>query len=192
MNSDPIDRFRRLLAHASQLGIVPHNAAALATTGKDLQPSVRMLLLKDVDHRGLVFYTNLESLKGRQLSDNGRAAACFWWPQLREQVRFEGAVELVSEREADEYFASRLRGSQIGAWASRQSTELSSREELIAAAASFSAKYKDRAVPRPPYWAGYRLSPERIEFWREEPDRLHHRELYIRRADGWKITLLAP
>jgi pyridoxamine 5'-phosphate oxidase len=107
-------------------------------------------------------------------------------------VRFEGTVALVSKPEADEYFASRPRGSQIGAWASRQSTELSAREDLIAAAASFSAQYKDRAVPRPPYWSGYRLSPERIEFWREEPDRLHHRELYLRQADGWKITLLAP
>lgn len=192
MNSDPILRFRELLAQAAQLGIVPYNAAAFATTGKDLQPTVRMLLLKDVDHRGLVFYTNVESRKAQQLSDNPRASACFWWPQLRQQVRFEGAVELVSERESDEYFASRPRGSQIGAWASRQSSELSSREELIAAAESFAAKYKDQTVPRPPYWSGYRLLVERIEFWREQPDRLHDRELYTRQADGWIIRLLAP
>jgi len=192
MNSDPILRFKALLAQASQLGIVPYNAAAFATTGKDLQPAVRMLLLKEVDHRGLVFYTNLESRKARQLSDNPRAAACFWWPQLRQQVRFEGAVEIVSGREADEYFASRPRGSQIGAWASHQSSELSSREELIATAASLTAEYKDRMVPRPPQWSGYRLLTERIEFWREQPDRLHHRELYTRQADGWNVTLLAP
>ncbi|HEU5463438.1 MAG TPA: pyridoxamine 5'-phosphate oxidase [Candidatus Binatia bacterium] len=192
MNSDPILRFRELLAQAAQLGIVPYNAAAFATTGKDLQPTVRMLLLKDVDDRGLVFYTNLESRKGRQMDGNPRASACFWWPQLRQQVRFEGAVELVSERESDEYFASRPRGSQIGAWASRQSSELSSREELIAAAESFAAKYKDQTVPRPPYWSGYRLLVERIEFWREQPDRLHDRELYTRQADGWIIRLLAP
>lgn len=192
MNSDPILRFRELLAQAAQLGIVPYNAAAFATTGKDLQPTVRMLLLKDVDDRGLVFYTNLESRKGRQMDGNPRALACFWWPQLRQQVRFEGAVELVSERESDEYFASRPRGSQIGAWASRQSSELSSREELIAAAESFAAKYKDQTVPRPPYWSGYRLLVERIEFWREQPDRLHDRELYTRQADGWIIRLLAP
>lgn len=192
MNSDPIRRFRELLAQAAQLGIVPYNAAAFATTGKDLQPTVRMLLLKDVDDRGLVFYTNLESRKGRQMDGNPRASACFWWPQLRQQVRFEGAVELVSERESDEYFASRPRGSQIGAWASRQSSELSSREELIAAAESFAAKYKDQTVPRPPYWSGYRLLVERIEFWREQPDRLHDRELYTRQADGWIIRLLAP
>ena len=192
MNSDPILRFRELLAQAAQLGIVPYNAAAFATTGKDLQPTVRMLLLKDVDDRGLVFYTNLESRKGRQINDNPRASACFWWPQLRQQVRFEGAVELVSERESDEYFASRPRGSQIGAWASRQSSELSSREELIAAAESFAGKYKDQTVSRPPYWSGYRLLVERIEFWREQPDRLHDRELYTRQADGWRIRLLAP
>ncbi len=192
MNSDPILRFRELLAQAAQLGIVPYNAAAFATTDKDLQPTVRMLLLKDVDDRGLVFYTNLESRKGRQMDGNPRASACFWWPQLRQQVRFEGAVELVSERESDEYFASRPRGSQIGAWASRQSSELSSREELIAAAESFAAKYKDQTVPRPPYWSGYRLLVERIEFWREQPDRLHDRELYTRQADGWIIRLLAP
>ena len=192
MNSDPILRFRELLAQAAQLGIVPYNAAAFATTDKDLQPTVRMLLLKDVDDRGLVFYTNLESRKGRQMDGNPRASACFWWPQLRQQVRFEGAVELVSERESDEYFASRPRGSQIGAWASRQSSELSSREELIAAAESFAAKYKDQTVPRPPYWSGFRLLADRIEFWREQPDRLHDRELYIRQADGWIIRLLAP
>ena len=192
MNSDPILRFKELLAQAAQLGIVPYNAAAFATTGKDLQPTVRMLLLKDVDDRGLVFYTNLESRKGRQMNDNPRASACFWWPQLRQQVRFEGAVELVSERQSDEYFASRPRGSQIGAWASRQSSELSSREELIAAAESFAAKYKDQTVPRPPYWSGYRLLAERIEFWREQADRLHDREIYTRQADGWIIRLLAP
>ena len=192
MNSDPILRFRELLAQAAQLGIVPYNAAAFATTDKDLRPTVRMLLLKDVDDRGLVFYTNLESRKGRQMDGNPRASACFWWPQLRQQVRFEGAVELVSERESDEYFASRPRGSQIGAWASRQSSELPSREELIAAAVSFAGKYKDRTVSRPPYWSGYRLLVERIEFWREQPDRLHDRELYTRQADGWIIRLLAP
>ena len=192
MNSDPIFRFRELLAEAAQLGSVPYNAAAFATAGKDLQPTVRMLLLKDVDHRGLVFYTNVESRKAQQLSDNPRASACFWWPQLRQQVRFEGTVEVVSEREADDYFASRPRGSQIGAWASHQSSEISSRDGLIAVADSFSAKYKDRTVPRPPHWSGYRMSAERIEFWREQPDRLHDRELYTRQADGWKIMLLAP
>lgn len=192
MNNDPIFRFRELLAQAEQLGIVPHNAAAFATTGMDLQPSVRMLLLKGVDDRGFVFYTNLESRKGCQLRGSPRASACFWWSQLQRQVRVEGTVELVSDREADEYFAARPRGSQIGAWASHQSRELSSRDDLISAVASLTAKYKDRTVPRPPHWSGYRLLPERIEFWREQPDRLHEREVYTREAGGWKITLLAP
>jgi pyridoxamine 5'-phosphate oxidase len=192
MNNDPILRFKKLLLQAEQLGIVPYNAAAFATTGTDLQPAVRMLLLKHVDDRGFVFYTNLESLKARQLSANPRASACFWWPRLQRQVRIDGRVELVSDQEADEYFASRPRGSQIGAWASHQSRELSSRDELITEVAAVTARYKDRAVPRPPHWSGYRLLPERIEFWQEHPDRLHERDVYVREANGWKVALLAP
>lgn len=192
MTNDPIARFKELLAQAEQSGLSPHNAAALATAGTDPEPTVRMVLLKDVDDRGFVFYTNLESRKARQLAENPRASLCFWWPQLKRQVRVEGVIQLASDREADEYFASRPRGSQIGAWASHQSSELSSREELLAAVALLTEKYKDRAVPRPPRWSGYRLAPERIEFWKEQPDRLHERELYIRQPVGWKITLLAP
>lgn len=192
MKNDPIIRFKELLSQAAQLGIQPYNAAAFAACGKDLQPTVRMLLLKDVDERGFVFYTNLQSRKGRQLTDNPRASACFWWEQLKRQVRIEGRVEMVSDREADEYFASRPRGSQIGAWASHQSTELASRGELLAAVTSLMAKYRDQSVPRPPHWSGYRLVPDRIEFWHEQPDRLHERELYTRDQNGWKITLLAP
>lgn len=192
MTNDPISRFKELLAQAEQSGLSPHNAAALATAGKDLEPTVRMVLLKDVDDRGFVFYTNLESRKARQLADNPRASLCFWWSKLKRQVRIEGGIELVSNQEADEYFASRPRGSQIGAWASHQSSELSSREELLAAVALLTEKFKDRVVPRPPRWSGYRLAPERIEFWKEQPDRLHERELYIRQPVGWKITLLAP
>jgi pyridoxamine 5'-phosphate oxidase len=192
MNTDPIVRFKELLTQAEQLGIQLHNAAALATTGDDRQPTVRMVLLKDVDERGFVFYTNLESRKARQLTDNSLASACFWWAPLKRQIRIEGRVELVSDREADEYFASRARGSQIAAWASQQSSEISSRDELIAAVALLTAKYQDHPVPRPPYWSGYRLVPEHIEFWKEQPERLHERDLYTRQAIGWKITLLAP
>ena len=192
MPLDPIARFKELLRQAEALGIEPFNAAAFATTGKDLQATVRMLLLKDVDERGFVFYTNLESRKAHQLEENPRGSVCFWWPQLKRQVRIEGTVEIVSDREADEYFASRPRGSQIGAWASRQSSALSSRDELIAAADALSAAYRDQPVPRPPFWSGYRLVPERIEFWKEQPDRLHERELYTRDGSGWKVTLLAP
>jgi len=192
MNTTPIVRFRELLAQAEQLGIQAHNAFALATTGKELQPAARMVLLKDVDEQGLVFYTNLQSRKGRQLTDNPRASACFWWPQLQRQVRIEGRVEQVSDQEADKYFVSRPRGSQIAAWASNQSSELSSRDVLLGAAALLTAQYEGRAIPRPPYWSGYRLVPERFEFWKEQADRLHEREVYTRQASGWKISLLAP
>jgi pyridoxamine 5'-phosphate oxidase len=192
MTNDPIVRFKEWLAKAEQLGIQPANAAAFATTGKDRQPTVRMLLLKAVDDRGFVFYTDLRSRKARQLTDCPRASACFWWPQLHRQVRIEGRVEWVSDREADEYFATRPRGSQIGAWASNQSSELSSRDELVAAVAFLTAKYGGQTVPRPPHWSGYRLIPQRIEFWKEQPDRLHERDVYTRQAQGWKVTLLAP
>ena len=192
MNNDPIDRFKVLLDQAERHGIRLFNAAAFATAGKDRQPTVRMLLLKGVDDLGFVFYTNLQSRKGQQLIDNLRASACFWWEPLRRQVRIDGAVALVNDREADEYFASRPRGSQIGAWASQQSSELSSREELTAAVASMAARFRDRTIPRPPHWSGYRLVPDRIEFWHEQPDRLHERELYTRRENVWKLTLLAP
>ena len=192
MNHDPIVRFKELLEQAERGGISLFNAFAFATAGKDLQPTVRMLLLKAVDERGFVFYTNLQSRKAIQLKDNMRASACFWWEPLSRQVRIEGAVELVSDRAADEYFASRPRGSQIGAWASHQSSELSARDELTSAVSSMSARFGDRTIPRPPHWSGYRLVPERVEFWRGQPDRLHERELYTRHENGWKVTLLAP
>jgi len=192
MNHNPIERFQELLSQAEKLGIELHNAFALATAGNELDTTVRMVLLKDADGRGLVFYTNLQSLKASQLTDNPRASACFWWPQLKRQVRFEGRVELVGDQEADEYFASRPRGSQIGAWASPQSRELASRQELLDAVAAISEKFKDQPVPRPPYWSGYRLVPERIEFWKEQPNRLHEREVYTRQAEEWKFSLLAP
>ena len=190
--NDPIIRFKELLSQAERSGIQLYNAAALATAGNDRQPTARMVLVKDVDETGFVFYTNLQSRKARQLSENPRASLCFWWPQLQRQVRVEGRVELVSDREADEYFASRPLGSQIGAWASHQSSELSSRDELIAGVASLTEKYRDQTVPRPPFWSGYRLVPDRIEFWKEQPDRLHEREMYTRKPTGWEITLLAP
>ena len=192
MGDDPIARFKEMLTAAEQLGIQLHNAAALATCGNDRQPTVRMVLLKEADERGFVFYTNLESRKAGQLSDNPSASLCFWWPQLKRQVRVEGRVELVDKIEADEYFASRPRGSQLGAWASPQSSAITSREDLLAAVTELTLKYKDQAVPRPPFWSGYRLLPERIEFWKEQPDRLHEREVYTRHNDRWQATLLAP
>ena len=192
MTSDPIARFKELLVQAEQLGIQPHNAAALATAGADRQPTVRMVLLKDVDDAGFVFYTNLESRKARQLAETPNASLCFWWAQLKRQVRVEGRTELVSDSEADQYFATRPRGSQIGAWVSHQSSEITSRDDLVDAAQQLAARYDSQPVPRPPFWSGYRLVPQRIEFWKEQPDRLHDRELFTRQAAGWKLTLLAP
>jgi pyridoxamine 5'-phosphate oxidase len=179
MSNDPIARFKELLAQAGQLGVEPHNAGALATAGNDRQPTARMVLLKDVDEAGFVFYTNLQSPKAHQLTDNPRASLCFWWAQLKRQVRIDGRIEMVSD-------------SQIGAWASQQSSELASREELMTAVATLTAKYQGQSLPRPPNWSGYRLVPDRIEFWKDQPDRLHERELYTREGNGWKITLLAP
>jgi pyridoxamine 5'-phosphate oxidase len=127
-----------------------------------------------------------------QISENPRASVCFWWPKLRQQVRVEGLLEVVSDAQADAYFATRPRGSQIAAWASNQSSEISSRAELMSVVAAFTAKYKEQPVPRPPHWTGYRLAPERIEFWMEQPDRLHERRVYTRERDGWKVALLAP
>lgn len=191
-NDDPIHRFKELLAQAEALGIQLHNAFAFATAGSDLRPTVRMLLLKEVDDRGFVFYTNKESRKAKQIDENPRASICFWWPQLRQQVRVEGRLESVSDADADAYFATRPRGSQIAAWASNQSREISTREELMAAVAAFAAKFKDQPVPRPPYWSGYRLGPERVEFWIDRPDRLHERFVYTLTDGGWKVSLLAP
>lgn len=191
-NDDPIIRFKELLAQAEELGIELPNAAAFATAGKDLQPTVRILLLKDVDDRGFVFYTNMQSRKAVQISENPRASVCSWWPKLRQQVRVEGLLEVVSDAQADANFATRPRGSQIAAWASNQSSEISSRAELMSVVAAFTAKYKQQPVPRPPHWTGYRLAPERIDFWMEQPDRLHERCVYTRERDGWKVALLAP
>jgi pyridoxamine 5'-phosphate oxidase len=189
---DPIIRFREMLAQAEELGIQLPNAAAFATAGKDLQPTVRMLLLKEVDDRGFLFYTNMQSRKAVQISENPRASICFWWPQLGQQVRVEGRLESVSDAQADAYFSTRPRGSQIAAWASNQSSEISSRAELLSAVAALTKKYNEQPVPRPPHWSGYRLAPERIEFWMEQPDRLHERWVYTRERDGWKVALLAP
>ncbi|MEE9271637.1 MAG: pyridoxamine 5'-phosphate oxidase [Candidatus Krumholzibacteria bacterium] len=192
MIKDPIARFKEVLSQAEAAGIVLPNAAAFATVGKESQPTVRMLLLKDADDSGFVFYMNMRSPKARQMEENALASACFWWPALEQQVRVEGSVEAVSDEEADDYFATRPRGSQIGAWASDQSSELSSRDELITAVKAVEDKYGDQPIPRPPHWSGYRLVPQRIEFWVGKQDRLHERYLYTRREDGWAISLLAP
>jgi pyridoxamine 5'-phosphate oxidase len=192
---DPISHFRTLLAAAQAIDrtLLPEpTAMTLATVGRDGQPSARLVLLKSVDERGFVFYTNLRSRKGRELAANPRAALTFHWQPLEVQVRIEGLAEQVDDAEADEYFATRPRGSQIGAWASDQSEELASAADLDARFAEVERRFVGRDVPRPPFWSGYRVRPERVEFWRNRPSRLHERRLFEREGEGWRESLLYP
>jgi pyridoxamine 5'-phosphate oxidase len=168
------------------------NALCLATATPDGRPSARMVLLKDVDARGFVFYTNLESRKGGELATNPQAAMCFHWKTLQRSVRVEGRVQSVSAEEADAYFASRARGSRIGAWASRQSRPLESRFALEKAVADYTMKFGLGEIPRPAHWSGFRLVPARIEFWRDMPFRLHERRVFHATAGGWETELLYP
>ena len=192
---DPIELFQRQLAEARGLPreqMPEPTAFALATVSAEGQPSVRVLLLKEVDDRGFVFYTNLESRKGGELAANRRAAMNFHWSPLERQVRIEGMVIPVSDAEADAYFATRPRGSQIGAWASRQSRPMDRASDLDARVAEYEKRFEGRQVPRPPFWSGFRLVPSSIEFWTGKPSRLHDRQLYSRDGDGWRVTLLYP
>ena len=193
--AEPILRFQELLEQAKAVdrAVLPEPTAfALATVGADGQPSLRIVLLKAVDERGFVFYTNHESRKGIELLAHPRTALCFHWQPLERQVRVEGMARPVSEEEADAYFASRARGSQIGAWASRQSRAIERPGELEARVTEMEARFDDGPVPRPPHWSGFRVVPQRIEFWRNMPSRLHERHLYIREPDGWRRDVLYP
>jgi pyridoxamine 5'-phosphate oxidase len=193
MTDDPHELFDRWLAEARESEPNDPEAMALATADADGRASVRMVLLKGHDERGFAFYTNAQSRKGEELAANPRAALLFHWKSRRRQVRIEGAVEPVSEAESDAYFATRSRDSRLGAWASDQSRPLSSREAFEARYADLAADHEGKDVPRPAYWWGYRLAPDRIEFWSDRPHRLHERRLFTRLAGGgWSEGLLYP
>ena len=190
--ADPIELFKAWFAAARDSGILLPEAVALATASPDAVPSARMVLLKDADSRGFVFYTNYGSRKARELDANPRASLCFHWAILQRQVRVMGAVERVDEAESAAYFATRGRGSQIGAWASSQSEELTSRAELERRVEEAGARFAGGEVPLPPFWGGYRLVPERIEFWQGRADRLHDRLEFTRGEGGWRTRRLYP
>jgi pyridoxamine 5'-phosphate oxidase len=190
--AEPLALFTRWLADARGSEPNDANACALATAGADGAPDVRMVLLKDFDARGFVFYSNLGSAKGRQLAANPRAALLFHWKSLRRQVRVRGATEPVRLADADDYFASRPRLSRIGAWASRQSRPLESRAALEQAVAEHEARFPEDAIPRPPHWSGFRLVPQELEFWCDRPFRLHDRLRFSRDTGGWRKTRLFP
>jgi pyridoxamine 5'-phosphate oxidase len=189
---DPVGQFRRWLDAAGEAGVPLPNAMALATAGTDGRPTLRHVLLRGVDEHGFTFFTNRDSRKGRQLADNPYAALVFLWKELDRQVEVDGAIEPTSDEESDAYFSGRPRGAQLGAWASPQSSVIGSREELIARVAEVEQQFSDGDVPRPPHWGGFRLVPDRFEFWQGSEHRLHDRFAYTRIGDGWRVDRLAP
>lgn len=192
IESDPFSHFATWFAAAAKSEPIDPNAMTLATTTPDGFPSARIVLMKDWDSTGFVFYTNRESRKGEELIANPRAALLFHWKSLGRQVRIEGAVTPVSDAEADAYYASRPRLSRIGAWASQQSRPLAERAVLEASVAAFEQRYPEDTIPRPAYWSGFRVAPARFEFWQDMPFRLHDRIVYVSDGAAWTISRLYP
>jgi pyridoxamine 5'-phosphate oxidase len=189
---EPLKLFSTWLEDATKSEPNDPNGVALATVDADGMPNVRMVLLKGFDEAGFVFYTNFESAKGKEILDTMKAAMCFHWKTLRRQVRLRGPVEIVSDAEADTYFATRPRGSRIGAWASKQSRSLESRFALEKAVAQYTARYAVGNIPRPPFWSGFRIVPQTIEFWHNRQFRLHDRVVFTRKEGGWEKERLYP
>lgn len=192
LSPDPIEQFRIWFAQAQEARVLEPNAMALATATADGTPNVRMLLLKEMNERGFVFFTDYRSTKGGELEENERAALCFWWGPLERQVRIRGFVARVSAEESAAYFRQRPRGSRLGAWASAQSSVLASRDELERRLSELDAKYPTEDVPLPPHWGGFRLVPESYEFWQGRESRLHDRLRYTADGNGWRIERLSP
>ncbi len=192
-SADPFELFRIWFEEAVRSKVLDPNAMTLGTLGKNSSPALRTVLLKGFDPSGFVFYTNYESQKGREIDRKGSACLLFYWPTLVRQVRIDGRVQKVSAAESDEYFQSRPRGSQLSAWASRQSRSVPGRETLEKQMAAFERKFKGKPVPRPPHWGGYRLVPHRFEFWNGRPNRLHDRLCYTKSSSGkWFRERLSP